>query len=127
MLKALMLQTLTGVVLAVAFWMLRGTVAGYSALLGALATVLPNGFLALRLAMSRRDGTADSILRAAWLGEAGKLALTVAIFVAVFVGVRPLEPLPLLIVFVVTQLMILSGFLMRDEPQEKELGSEDGE
>ncbi len=127
MLKALIWQTMTGVVLAAAFWVLQGRVAGYSALLGALATVLPNAFLALRLAMSRRDGTADAILRAAWLGEAGKLALTVAIFVAVFAGVRPLEPLPLLIVFIVTQLMILSGLLMRDEQQEKELSSEDGE
>ena len=127
MLKALKWQTLTGAVLAAAFWVLQGTVAGYSAVLGALATIVPNAFLALRLAMSRRTATADSILRAAWLGEAGKRALTVAIFVAVFAGVRPLEPLPLLTVFIVTQLVIMSGLLMRDEQQEKELGSKDGE
>mgnify|MGYP000331982351 CR=1 FL=1 len=62
-------------------------------------------------------------LRAAWLGEAGKLALTAFFFAAVFISVRPLAPAPLLIGFIITQLMVLSGLLLRDEQEQQELGN----
>lgn len=120
MLKVLILQLATGAVAAAAFWGFGGTVAGYSALLGSLICVLPNAFLAFRLAVSRRDGTAGALMRAAWLGEAGKLTLTALFFAVVFIGVRPLAAAPLLIGFIVTQLMILSGLLMRDEQELKD-------
>ena len=35
-------------------------------LLGGLVAVLPNAFLAVRLAMSRREGGAGALMRAAW-------------------------------------------------------------
>ena len=116
MLKVLLLQTTLGVVMAVAFGVLGGSVAAYSALLGALVAVVPNGFLALRLAMSRRE--AGAVLRAAWLGEAGKLALTVVMFTAIFLLVRPLSAAALLATFITAQLAILAGLLMRDEEQQ---------
>ncbi len=50
MLKVLLGQAAIGSAVAAAFWILGGNVAGYSALLGSLACVVPNGFLALRLA-----------------------------------------------------------------------------
>ena len=91
MLKVLVGQIGVGLVLAVALWGLLGPVAGYSALLGSLTCVIPNGFLALRLVAPRRDPGARALIRAAYIGELGKLGLTVLMFSIVFVLVRPLS------------------------------------
>ncbi len=117
-----------GVVLAVAFWILGGSVAGYSALLGSLAVVIPNAFLALRLSVPRRDPGARSLIRAAYIGELGKLALTIVIFITVFVLVRPIAAVPLFAAFIVTQLVTFAGFLLNDkEQQELEQRDEHGD
>ena len=80
MLKVLIWQLGSGVVLAAAFWFFGGKVAGYSALLGSLTALIPNAFLALRLAVPRRDPGARALIQAAYIGELGKLALTVVMF-----------------------------------------------
>jgi len=115
MLKVIAVQIGLGAVLAAALWIVLGNTAGYSALLGCLTSVLPNGFLALRLAVPRRDPGAKSLLQAAYLGEIGKLALTVLMFSIVFVTVRPLAAAPFFAGFVVTAMVPLLGFLIRDK------------
>jgi ATP synthase protein I len=47
--RVLMWQFVIGAVLAAVLWGFFGSVAGYSAMLGSLICVVPNGFLALRL------------------------------------------------------------------------------
>jgi ATP synthase protein I len=113
MLKLLVVQAGVGVVLAAVIWGIGGTVPGYSALLGALITVLPNAFLALRLALPRRDPGAQALVRAAYLGELGKLLLTVLFFSLVFTMVRPLSAAALFAGFIATQVVTLTGFLMQ--------------
>ncbi|MDH3545654.1 MAG: ATP synthase subunit I, partial [Gammaproteobacteria bacterium] len=103
-----------GVVLAAVLWGIYGHVAGYSALLGSLTCALPNAFLALRLAVDRRDSGARSLIRAAYIGELGKLALTVLMFSIVFVLVRPLSVAPLFAGFIAAQLATFGGLLLRD-------------
>ncbi len=120
MLKVLAVQIGLGAALAVALWGYIGEVAGYSALLGCLASVLPNSFLALRLAVPRRDPGAKSLVRAAYIGEIGKLALTVLLFSIVFVVVRPLAAAPFFAGFVVTTMVPLLGLLIRDEETSKQ-------
>ncbi len=115
MLKVLVGQFGVGAVLAAAFWALDGPVAGYSALLGSLTCVIPNAFLALRLVVPRRDPGARALIRAAYIGELGKLALTVLMFSIVFVLVRPLAPIPLFAGFIATQLVAFAGLMLRDE------------
>ena len=115
MLKMLVAQVGVGAVLAVVLWRIYGDVAGYSALLGSLVCVVPNAFLALRLIAPRRDPGAQALLRAAWIGEIGKLALTVLIFTLVFTLVRPLSAAALFAGFIATQLVTFSGLLMRSE------------
>ncbi len=115
MLKVLAVQIGLGAALAAVLWGSLGEVAGYSALLGCLASVLPNSFLALRIAVSRRDPGAKSLVRAAYIGEIGKLALTVLLFSIVFVTVRPLAAAPFFAGFVVTAMVPLLGLLIRDE------------
>ena len=118
MLKVLLGQAAIGLAVAAAFWILGGSVAGYSALLGSLACVVPNGFLALRLAVPRRDPGAKALLRAAWIGEIGKLALTVLIFSVVLATVRPLLGGPLFAGFIASQLATLLGFVLRSPKEE---------
>ena len=123
MLRVLIGQMGVGVVLAALFWGLNGHVAGYSALLGSLACVIPNAFLALRLVVPRRDPGAGALIRAAYIGELGKLALTVLIFSIVFVLVRPLSAAALFAGFIAAQLMTFAGFLMRDKLEKEETTS----
>ena len=123
MLMVLIGQVGIGTVLAAVLWGLYGHVAGYSALLGSLTCVLPNAFLALRLAVPRRDPGARSLVRAAYLGELGKLAITVLMFSIVFVLVRPLSAPALFAGFIVAQLVTFAGFLMRDKTTTEETTS----
>ncbi len=118
--RVLVSQIGIGVVLAAFFWRTYGRVAGYSALLGSLICVIPNAFLALRLAVPRRDPGARALIRAAYIGEAGKLALTVLMFGIVFVAVRPLAGAPLFAGFIAAQLVTFAGFLMRDAGQQEQ-------
>ena len=111
--RVLMWQFVVGAVLAAILWAVFGTVAGYSALLGSLTCVIPNGFLGLRLMAPRRDPGA--LKRAAWVGEMGKLALTVLLFVLVFTQVEPLNAAALFAGFIASQLTVFSGLLMRSE------------
>lgn len=116
--KVLLAQIGLTAVLAMLFWGTDGRVSGYSALLGGLICVIPNAFLALRLAVPRRDPGAGALVRAAYIGELGKLALTVLMFGMVFALVRPLEAGALFAGFIAAQLMTFSGFLMRDKKTE---------
>ncbi len=120
MLKVLIGQIGIGAVLAAVLWGVYGYVAGYSALLGSLACVVPNAFLALRLAVPRRDPGARSLVRAAYIGELGKLALTVLIFSIVFTLVQPLAVAALFAGFIAAQLVTFAGLLMRDDQETKE-------
>ena len=113
--RVLMWQFLVGLVLAAVFWGVFGKVVGYSAALGSLICVIPNAFLALRLAVPRRDPGAQALINAAWIGEIGKLALTVLFFTLVFTLVRPLSAAALFAGFITTQLVTFSGLLMRHE------------
>jgi ATP synthase protein I len=116
--KVLLAQLGVTVVLGVLFWVIDGQVSGYSAFLGGLTCVIPNAFLALRLAVPRRDPGAGALVRAAYIGELGKLALTVLMFGGVFALVRPLSAGALFTGFIAAQLVTFSGFLMRDKNTE---------
>ena len=130
MLKVLVAQIGIGVVLAAVLWGVYGEVAGISALLGSLTCVLPNAFLALRLAVPRADPGAKDLIRAAYIGEVGKLAITVLMFSIIFAAVRPLSVAALFAGFIAAQLMTFAGLLMRDDrttaTQEKK-SNNDGE
>ena len=123
MLRVLVGQIGIGVVLAAVLWGLFGHVAGYSALLGSLTCVIPNAFLALRLIAPRRDPGAGALLRAAYIGELGKLGLTVLMFSIVFVLVRPLSAAALFAGFIAAQLMTIAGLLLASNQETEETTS----
>ncbi|MDH3351726.1 MAG: ATP synthase subunit I [Gammaproteobacteria bacterium] len=128
MLRVLVGQLGIGAALAVVLWGFYGHVAGYSALLGSLTCVIPNAFLALRLVVPRRDAGARALIRAAYIGELGKLALTVLMFSIVFALVRPLAAAPLFAGFIAAQLVTLAGLVMRDGQEHNgQTSNQDGE
>jgi ATP synthase protein I len=94
-----------------------GEVAAMSALLGGVAVVIPNGFLAARLLRPGRDESAMAIMRSAWIGEIGKLLLTVLLFAAIFGAVRPLEPLAVFCGFIAAQLVIFGALFLGGAPR----------
>ena len=83
-----------GVAAAVAAlgWGLAGVAGGLSALAGGGICVLPNAFLALRLVAAGAAGDPHRALKATYIGAAGKLVMTAALFAAVFVLFRGLSP-----------------------------------
>ena len=127
MAKVLLAQLGLSVVLATLFWGFKGHVSAYSALLGGLTCVIPNAFLALRLAVPRRDPGAGALVNAAYIGELGKLALTVLMFFMSFTQVKPLAAMPLFVGFIGAQLVTFSGFLMRDKEMNVKERNDNGE
>lgn len=125
-LKILLAQMGLSVVVAVLFWGINGSVSGYSALLGGLTCVLPNAFLGLRLVLPRRDPGAGGLIRAAYIGEVGKIALTVLLFSLVFTLVEPLAAGALFAGFIAAQLVTFLGFFMRDGSQAKIKSNKNG-
>jgi ATP synthase protein I len=123
----LLAQTGLTAVLAALFWGIDGRVSGYSALLGGLTAVIPNAFLAARLLVPRRDPGAGALLRAAYIGELGKLALTVLMFGTVFALVRPLAAGALFSGFIAAELATFAGFLVRDRVGTGNTGNGNGE
>lgn len=107
----LILLVQAGVCLVVALlaWLWAGETAAVSALLGGVAVVVPNAFLAARLLAAR--ATAQAVLRAAWIGELGKLLLTVAAFAAIFAFVRPISAPAVFAGFVAVQLVVFGALL----------------
>jgi ATP synthase protein I len=89
-----------------------GGVAGASALLGGAAVVIPNGFLAATLLQQSRDDSAGAILRAAWIGELGKLLLTALLFGVIFGLVRPIEPAAVFAGLIAAQLVVFGSLLI---------------
>lgn len=87
---------------AVAWWF--GSVQAYSAGLGGLVCLVPNGYFAVRVFQHRGARAAQKIVRSFYAGEAGKLALTALLFGAIFVWIKPLSPGWLFAAFVAVQI-----------------------
>jgi len=109
--KLLLAQIGVSVGLAALLWLGRDGTAAASALLGGMIAVIPNAFLAARLLSSARDANAGALLRAAWIGEIGKLLLTAVLFGVVFAFVRPLSALSVFGGFIAAQLVVFGALL----------------
>jgi ATP synthase protein I len=102
--RILFLQITTIFFLTITFWLFDNKITAYSSLLGGLLSLIPNVFLAARLIAAPRS--AKALLRAAYIGEAGKVVLTFLLFGLVFVIVKPLDVKILFISFIVVQFVI---------------------
>ena len=101
--RILLAQLGVAISIGIGAWVVAGPVAGYSAWLGGAVCVLPNAYLAMRMMAARVSGRPRKMLHAAYWGEAGKLALTGALFAIVFTVVSPLSPGALFVGFIASQ------------------------
>ena len=100
MLRVVLLQLATTVIAGMIAGLLGGWPALFSALLGGLCCVVPNGLFALRLfAHAQKAGGADPM--SFFIGEFIKIALTVALLGAVAWLYRDLNWLALIAGFIV--------------------------
>ncbi len=90
---------------AAAFYLVKGSVSGYSALIGGFICWLPNLYFALRAFRYRGARAAQKIVRSFYAGAAGKMMLTMAMFAIVFIKVKPLSAGALFISFALVQTM----------------------
>jgi ATP synthase protein I len=88
----LLTQLAVAVLLAGLVWIWLGSERAVPTLLGGLIGVVPNTFLAVRLFSPQARRSANSLMRAGWIGELGKLAIAAALFAVVFAKLRPLHP-----------------------------------
>ena len=106
----LLAQVGVGLCLAAVVWLWQGGVAATSVVAGTLVAVIPNTFLAARLLGARND--ARALLRSAWIGEAGKLLLTVLLFGVVFAFLRPLSAAAVFTGFIAAQFVVMGSLLV---------------
>ena len=101
----LLAQFIVVLLAALVLWQWRGAVNGYSGLCGGLIAWLPNVYFAYRAFRFTGARAAQAIVRSFYAGEAGKLILTAVLFALTFAGVKPLAPLAVFGVFLLTQLV----------------------
>ncbi len=92
-------QVIVTVLSSAALWVFDW-VAAYSALLGGLTCVIPGLYT---LATSLQGGDAGNGFARVIKGEGGRLAITIAMFLAVFIFVKPLNVLAFFGLFAVLQ------------------------
>lgn len=102
-----------GLALVLGIW--AGRTVGTSTLLGGIAAFAPNAFLAARL----MNADIESLMRAAWIGEIGKLLMAALIFAMIFAFVRPLSVPAVFAGFLVTHFAILPALLLLQHLGEK--------
>jgi ATP synthase protein I len=107
----LLTQLATAVGVAAVVWIGLGSARAVPTLLGGLIGVVPNAFLAARVMSPRAGSSAESLLRAGWLGEVGKLLIAAVLFAVVFKTLRPLHPGYLFTGYIATVLAMPVGLL----------------
>jgi ATP synthase protein I len=107
----LLVQFATALGVAAIVWIGLGSERAIPTLLGGLIGVVPNAFLAARVMSPRAGSSAQSLLRAGWLGEVGKLVITVLLFAAAFMTLQPLHPGFLFTGYIATLLALPVGLL----------------
>ncbi|AXS83796.1 MULTISPECIES: F0F1 ATP synthase subunit I [Marinobacter] len=94
-------------VVSLAF-LLRGQVAGYSALLGGLIFLIPHGYFAFKAFRYAGARSARKIMSSFYQGEAGKLILCAILFTMVFKWIQPLDVAALFLTFAI---MLVTNWL----------------
>ena len=84
-------QLITGLAVALIALLLKGPVAGWSALIGGMIALVPNAYFAYKAFRYVGARSAKAIVQSLWSGEMGKLFLTAALFALVFAGVKQLS------------------------------------
>lgn len=110
--KVLVVQAFVAIGLALAFWLIKGLNAGGSASLGGLIALLPNLYFALKAFRYFGAQSAVAVTLSLWTGEMGKYMLTAALFVLVFLVIKPLDIAALFISYFLVLIVSSFGLLL---------------
>lgn len=109
--KVLTYQMLIIVIVSVGFVLKGNEQQGLSAVLGGAAAFIPNLFFSLWTAKSAGQN-AKKVVNAFYVGESGKLFLTIALFITIF-QLTNIDILPLLVSYVAALSVFWFALLMR--------------
>jgi len=118
----LLTQAAAALGVAAVVWIGLGSERAIPTLVGGLIGVVPNAFLAARVMSPRAGSSAQSLLRAGWLGEIGKLVIAALLFVVAFRTLKPLHPGFLFTGYIATLLAMPVGLLFDRKSGEAEGG-----
>lgn len=104
LLSVLGLQLLVAGFVTLVFVLASGFAAAKSAAIGGAIAFIPGAFYAWRLIVSR-GATPSRLLRAHFIAEAGKLALTFVLFAATFVWIKDVSAVPLFAAYIAVLLV----------------------
>lgn len=110
--KILVVQAVVALGLALAFLLIKGLNAGGGALLGGLIAILPNLYFALKAFRYFGAQSAVAVTLSLWTGEMGKYMLTAALFVLVFLVIKPLDIAALFISYFLVLIVSSFGLLL---------------
>ena len=99
LLAVLGLQLLVVCSVTLVLLLVSGLMAAKSAAVGGAIALIPGAFYAWRL-IGTRNATPDRMLRAHFVAEAGKLALTFLLFAATFVWMKDVSAIPLFAAYI---------------------------
>lgn len=110
--KLLLAQILMSVVIAMGFLLANGMNAAGSAMLGGFIAFLPNIYFALKTFRYFGAQSAMAVTLSLWTGELGKYALTVGLFIFVFLVIKPTNLIALFIGYFVVLMVASLGLLL---------------
>lgn len=101
--RFILAQLITTIVLSMTLFIFDITVA-YSSLAGGIIATLANAWFALKVFRTRSNETPETLLATFYVGEIYKFVLTGAMFIIVFVLIRPLNVVALLGTYLIIHL-----------------------
>lgn len=105
------MQVAVALGVAALFLLFGSWVSAKSALIGGAIAFIPGAFYALRIVRSWHSAP-GRLLRAHYVGEFGKLMLTVLLFSATFAWVKEISVLPLFIAYIATLMVYWAALVM---------------
>ncbi len=106
--RVVLFQTLILAVVSV-LCLAKGLIAFYSALVGGLVFIIPNGYFAYKVFAYSGAQAARKIVQSFYKGEAVKLILTAVLFTVVFIYVKPLDVLAMFLAYFI---LLVSNWLI---------------
>ena len=110
----LLMQCVAAGIVFAGGWLFWGLVVAYSGLIGAVSSVLPNMYFALRVSDMSKGRGALPTLRAFYAGAAGKFVMTMALFWTAFFLVSPLNVFALFGGFALVHAVHWPALLMKE-------------
>lgn len=126
MARILAAQLLIALLVALAGALFAGEIAAWSGLIGGMICLLPNAFLAFRIVIAGFRREAAALVRGMYVAEAGKMALSVLLFIAAFTLIKPMSAGWLFTGYIATTL-VMWGALGLDRTGSGQQGPEKAE